>query len=1182
MRNFLSLQRICFALVLYGSTVGFGYSQAPVPPDVTFSSELIEVKGFLSSFPLRHGHVIPESETVTLNGTPLAPTRDYTIDNETGVLYIMQALRSGDSIQVQYRFDPKQQTTGSSVIKQGSNAFQLSLLPGAGKLNFGLAVASRGTDGSTMLSNILGWDNSLKFGSAGNLQSAFYFGDQQAASNFSNFGQSGAMANADAGKSQLILENYSQKLLGGAFNAGYQNISSNFAGIGMLSGQTYSQPTLDALFKEKGMKRFGLGFSGVHVGETVISTNFNSVSLDGAGIQKFDYAIAQKGFKASFGRVNVDKGFTRFSDLQDADRDLLARFQGTDRTNLSLGYDWGKQTLGFSSLNIGDSTKGHITQSVLDYKGANFSANFGTQQVQKEFTQFANLQDSEKPIFSLDAGLRRDWYLLNGNLTHGASPFMLAQKTIRSDTGNLSSSSQSITLNKWTLSHADVSADKGFASFGSINPTDTDQQIQAIGALYGPGVAVNAPAERGLFAASAGISRQGFGLAGPLGKTGTFSFNQLRLTDNSDSGSLSALHFAEGALKLDYERSALGAKFAQAGNLMAFEKGQLGSAAGISSAKFSLSDNIGKTGSFSFSQSGATAADGGMDKRQLILNTPKLQITANLRSVDAGFSEIGNVADPEIGLLNSIKGYSQSDAKLHWDLSKSLKFDFNENAKNSIATNDELALIQYALGYDKNGTTFSWVRNVQSANNIAIPFKTSENDLMTFRQQLGKNTSIHFSNESQSFDVGSNPSSSVTAPTGLAATNYQRQTVGIDVKVSPTTTLSTERIQTQYASGQSESQQTNAITTQLSKRAGVTVSDTELTSSSSLIDDQAHRDYGFWYQIGKDLMLRYGYVRQLDTNGAGTLTDSVTLGKVQGDGNPANVGAIPQANVGDVAVGGGYGVNQSQLAADPLTRTQSFSNIRLNSIKGVNIGLFKDIKFAVDHDTAADNFNWIRENQEFQLSTNVLGNQIGFDYHGQMDPTGNRAVDRSFQFSTDPKNAHLLSGSIAYKIRTLPQDQNFAIRNFALTFRPNKTWSLTNEVVTNPEIVNTGVLLGSVPQASRMNKLHLDFAGNKTTDLGFSWQEEVNQATHAVNNVTGMNWTLFKNTSPLKLFYGLESVGGNVAHSLTQRWSVQYDQKAGPRQNFSFFVSNLAYAYATPTNQFPTNWTVRLDYELHF
>jgi len=200
-----------------------------------------------------------------------------------------------------------------------------------------------------------------------------------------------------------------------------------------------------------------------------------------------------------------------------------------------------------------------------------------------------------------------------------------------------------------------------------------------------------------------------------------------------------------------------------------------------------------------------------------------------------------------------------------------------------------------------------------------------------------------------------------------------------------------------------------------------------------------------------------------------------------------------------------------------------------------------------------------------------------------MTPTGDRAIDRLFSFSTDQDPKRALRGSVSYKVRTLPNDQQFMVRNYNLTLRPMNGLELSHQLVTNPEVAKGDAVLGSVTQGTRANTWKLDFTGSDRFKAGLSWQELINEQNKTMSRIGGINFTLFaNNASPLSLFYGVEQGDLNGERRTAHRYSLRFDQRPGPNQLFSLFVGNLSWQHSRPQDQKVQNWNVRLEYQLRF
>src|SRR5208282_3921214 len=241
--------------------------------------------------------------------------------------------------------------------------------------------------------------------------------------------------------------------------------------------------------------------------------------------------------------------------------------------------------------------------------------------------------------------------------------------------------------------------------------------------------------------------------------------------------------------------------------------------------------------------------------------------------------------------------------------------------------------------------------------------------------------------------------------------SFQSNTVGLELKVTKTTSVASEMVSTEFANGQSASMRTDSVSTALTPRAGITLSNIQIDNNADEKVDETKRNYGLWYDLTKGVRLSYGYVRDLnaaDVTKTGTLNSVLTVGAAPAAVTGDSLAKVGQGTLGDLALGGGYATNQWQTpnATTGLeaTRTQSFSNIRINTVKPLALGALKELKFQVNTDTATDNFTWIRQNQEAGFTGKLGPGAFGFDYHGQIDAQNEHSVDRTYTFTTDPSD----------------------------------------------------------------------------------------------------------------------------------------------------------------------------------
>lgn len=1153
--------------------------QQPVAPTIDISDDVVSVPPNQIGIALRHAGIEPSSLTVTYDGRSLSEGTDYTLDSAAGVIYLKIPVIAGHTIEAHYRYSQALASgvsTGTSI-----NQIAMNLLPGSLGLNMGFGLVQRNADGTIQRSNMIGLNN--KFGTGiGTLSGTFMYGSSTTQSGFENFDQgtvggAGVKLGMDGSKQTFIDENLSNKFMGGSLIFNYQDISSqfnNFAGIG---GMTPAQ--IQQLETQKGMKESGVQIQGAKIGGLSLAGSDHTLTDGHGAITQDAVSLKNKTFHASYSSQQVGHGFTRFDALPLANQVNMRTQVGLDKTAFDTGVTIGKgSSLGFNEQTISDG-KGIITREQGTLATPSVAIDFGTQKVDSQFSSGNSLLLTDKNLYLNQIGIRQEWLNLQTPANKAGNSLKVNGVRLASDKGSYTQFQSQFATKLFTITRTDDDMTKGFAQLNGINPVQSLANINSINQMYGPGVPLNAPAEMGLYQTGLGISRDFTGISLTPAKGTSFNAGLMQMSDATGSGQLSHFQFTDPKMTLNYRNDNVGAKFSDLPKLMNFEKGQWGQIPGLNQSNVGLNLILGKNESLSASSLNANSPQGGASRYNFGLITNSLQASLVSHSVDPKFSQVNLIPDPEAGLFQSLLGQSQSIANLHWTASKTLQLTANSQDASNLTSHTSTNQNNVALNYSSKGTAVGMTLQSTNNSNPAAPYLSHTDQVVTVSRQTG-NWIFNLSQQSDNY-------SQTQADLSLAKPiSYSQQSAGITVKLTKNTSLSTVQSKTSLENGQTQASSTNSVTTQLSPRAGITLSESQVNTIDPTQHTETHRNYGFWYDLGKGMQLRYGYIRQFDSSGPGTLNSVLSLGNTTVDPNIAQVNAINQGSIGSWAIGGGYGVNQWQdvagMTTNSLTRTQAFSNLRLNTIKPINLGIMKQANFHVSVDSAADNFNWIRQDNNYGGSWSMEGLTWGLDYHSQLDPSSNLAIDRAISVSTNLKKRTLVSGSIAYKMRTLAKNQHYMIRSYQVNFNPSKRLTISNQFTTNPEIPNPMVLLGSIPQPLSQDVWNLNYTKTKNTDIGGSWEEIANSQAHTSSVTAGLHATLFKTSSPLTLFYGLEDAMVANTHQLVQRWSVGYQQKSGPHQNFDFFVGDLDYQYSIPNGQLSHNLSFRLDYTFHF
>ncbi len=1127
------------------NVTGDGASAAPATIGGTFTIDLITVRSAMPGVPLRFGGVVPGSETVDFEGRRLVKGKDYQIDYDAGVVYLMRAQKAGQVVRVSYRYDEKRssQTVGRTQFA-GMPTLKFDLVPGKMHAVIGFGMAERQTDGNVLMSNLYGWNNTF-----GNLKGLMLVGERAKVDAQSAYEYRDRPGETDTGRSKFILQQFNSALAGGSIEASYQDVSSNFTGFSAVSDSGYEQAYVNQLAKERGLKRVALGLKDVQFGDGKVSSGFRQVRDGNASVDWRSFAFSSKGFSASYNSQSVDSDFTRFKDLGEGDRDQLQKEAGLKRQNYTASLG----SLSFSGSEVENADGGGIYRRNLKFDTSKLSLDFGDQRVDNDFRRFDSLFEAEKGQWGREAGHQRQWLALDAAIFGKEKQQIFRYANIGSDAGKFAATDVNVNAKGWSIQHSSRTVDSGFTTIGAMNEGEMDNHIRAIANMYGKDVPTR-PQDRGVFLQSTGIDRSYTKLAGMPFKDWQFQVDNLRLQGQNGGGNVTSLAVTGPKATLTYRTQKLAPEFAELGRLMEFERQRLGVISGLERTDFGLNLNFSPNRRLSISNLAAESPEGGVHRTSLAYTDPKIDVAVNTREVDPGFQSITALVDPEKDLLAALRGFKERDAKVKWQINSNLKVD----AFVADAQNDPLGQTSFVRNFALNWnpdkkTSVELLRTQQKQADRAQTLFSNLTEKITVARDFGRFGKLLFYNESQDFDgsLTQNP-------------DFSRQYVAFETKLDAKTALRSEQTRTRFQNGDKEDINANTISTEISSKVGVSLTDVRVDRNGD-DRDEAKRNYGFWFDFGKGLRLSYGYARQI--NGVnGTMNSSLSL----------SPGTLDFLKI-DAA---SYAENRWDGQ-----HSQGLSNVALGSSRPLNFGIIKNLQFNFGMDTATDWTNWVRENRNASASWMIGSNKIGLEYRGQMSASGLRGVDRTFTFETDNNEKRNLVGKLRLSERTLPDGNLVTIRDAALTWKPTRGVSLTTQLLTNPEDPQPrpDVPMFRVTNPWRVNKWTLGIDRNPSTSLAASWEERLNDVTLESSRLMGITLDLFKTSgSPLQLFYGVEQRWGNVDRTTAHRYYIKYDQRPGPNQVFSIFAGNVSYAGSLRDGFNRNNWSLNVNYQWRF
>ncbi len=1129
--------------------------------------------------PLRFGNVLPKTERVTLGGRVLRPGADYAMDYAAGVVYLYCAPREGDSVTVEYRYD---RTKGpvSSAGMAGLPAARLSLLPGMGA-TLGLGVTERAADGSVLRTNLFGTNNDLKLGAA-SLTGVYMAGQRSKVGVASglNFGSDkGGDASTETGDSSLLVQSFRLGVAGGALTIDRQDVSANFVGFSALRGGPFDDARLAQLAKERGLVRGGMALRGAKALGGALTLGQRSVSDGKGGVDWREYGYSSGGFKFTANTRRVDSTFARFKDLAEADRDQIAREVGLERGDFAGEFRSKTGVLTFASNSVAESATGQgATRREAKLDTARFGFDFGDQTVDSGFKRFDSLLGNEKAQWGLEAGLHRQWMGARAKGVLGAE-LAFRRENVAGPKGEFVADSASLRGKAWSLEHVGKSAASGFDRLGSLSGTELSGHAADIAAMYnGRPFARDANVASGDVEAlkrSAGIARTFDRFAASptvgTGKGLSVEATRLRLDGARDGATVETLALAGRNAAFRFRSLEVGESFGEIASLMNLERARLGEIKGLSRRDVQLDLKLAPKASLRFDAMTASVGKNEAGRTRVAYADPRLQFAYNVRRVHKTFPGASALVDDERDALAALAGYESREIALNWQAFKNLRLEYGTTSATNALDDRERAANN--LAFDWRADPSLQVAYLRRASSESDPLKTifaQSVERIGVSKRFGNAAGFEYVSEARNYE-GTDAKTPDSRLTSLA----------LEARVSPTTTLRAQRSDTDFSDGKKEQVATNSILATVTPRLGVSVSDTKIARTGEGAKDEAKRDYGMWYDFGKGVRLSYGYVRSLVGEDAGASTTTLAFGQNAGRTDAANVGSAGVANVNGTELGFG---SAGSAWDDQSGRVQSFNNLRLKTTRPFGLLGLDACSLLVDMDTASDKAVWIRENRRIAFSGKMGGTALGVEYRGQTDPTGERGIDRTVTFKTDPAAKAPLAAALSYKQRTLPTNAQVAIRDLSLTARPAKGVEVTNVLQTNPETFRSDALLGSVPRGDRLNKWKVDFKGKDAT-FGGSWEELFDDGNRSGATTAGINLSLFtRSGSPFTVFYGIENRDEGDARRAVGRYSLSFDQRPGPNQTLSMFLGNLTYAGTTKRDDSmkDDSWTVRVNYQLRF
>ena len=846
---------------------------------------------------------------------------------------------------------------------------------------------------------------------------------------------------------------------------------------------------------------------------------------------------------------SISDKFWRFDDISDADKDRLKQEAGLTRQNFDGSLKAGHGSFSYQESDVSQSDGNSIRKQSLEYKGV-YSLKLGRQSVGAGFNRFQSLPDAENNAYNREAGLDHEWADFAGPI--GRSKLAYDKNDIGTTNGMLRMSDFTLQSSTYAFRHHERDIAQSFSAFGNLSDADLNFATDGIGKLFNPGYQPN-PGDRMGFQRGPGLDRSGSRLDLTPAKWKA-SFTTLRMdgvTDGAlyDAMNISAPHFNASASRISVDQNF------NLGSVMDFEHNVLGNLPGLQRTDVAAHYDAPKGRSLDLQVMRAATSTGDAGRTAFVLKDPKLEVDLSQRKVDAGFTSIGAMNDPEAGWLSQLLGDSEQEAKFKSQPNGKLHIEAWLASASGGPNNDIQGAKDVSLNWNPNGkTSLEVIRTDHTHDNSLGPILNRTFDHVAFRRDFGKYGKLGFTEERLVVD-GSQKTE----------TSSRKQDLTYETTLTKNTGLALEETRTTFDDGRTETVSSETISQKLTRKSGISYTNTTYTRDGGGTNSEHRGNLGAWLELNGGVRVEYGGGRDITDNTQNSGTKSTTLNVTQG-------------TMGAVNFGGNY--NETRFDGQ---HTSAQGRVAVSTVKPIRIGHLTDLKFSVGSDTQADWSNYSQDNRHIAFSGKYGSSSFGYDYRSALDPaSGERGIDRTFNFATDPSETSKFRANFSYKFRSLPGDQQAMIRNFSITARPVPKMEITHQLMTNPELSKPDAVLGSITQQARVNKWKLDYKKSENFTVGGSFEESMYQG-NQLSRVAGLTVMLNQTKgSPISFFIGSEAMDTSNGRRAFARYMLRYDPKESENQRFSFFLGNVAYQHYFGAAPSDNGLTFRMDYTFKF
>ena len=370
------------------------------------ASDLIRGNGTRAGYTLSRGGIVPNSESVTVNGSLLSRNKGYYLDTSSGMLAFAEPVRISQTIRVTYRYIPEKDQQRSAL---GAPSLALSLGPST---SLGITYALN-TTGANQALDLLTYGVNLKtvLGAKSSMTNMMYVSSPRESGRVSlgfNGGPEQRTPGPKPKSDNLFVHNsdlHAGKL---SLQLDYQDVGRDFSGFAILKQQKAApDAVLAQLEKEKGLRRFGIQTNYSLGGGASTGIGLNQISSSTGDIVRQSLSFTDSHMKLNAEIREIDDGFKGLSALPAAEKKLFGKEIGMRRMNLAGDFTLGSDLQLLTSFARVTAKDAALVKYGLSLKGKKFDIKGNFQDIDSNFNRITDLTDPDKKTMAAEKGMRR-------------------------------------------------------------------------------------------------------------------------------------------------------------------------------------------------------------------------------------------------------------------------------------------------------------------------------------------------------------------------------------------------------------------------------------------------------------------------------------------------------------------------------------------------------------------------------------------------------------------------------------------------------------------------------------------------------------------------------------------------------------------------------------------------------